>query len=41
MSEEEIIKECQRIIYEYGWIREDVEGKEKDLEALERSFRFI
>lgn len=41
LSEEEIIKECERIIFEYGCIRADVDGEREDLQALERSFRFI
>lgn len=35
MSEEEIIKECKRIIFEYGCIRKDTEGEKEDLQALE------
>ena len=35
MSEEEIIKECKRIIFEYGCIRQDTEGEKEDLQTLE------
>ena len=35
MSEEEIIKECKRIIFEYGSIRKDTKGEKEDLQALE------
>lgn len=35
MELEEAIKECKRIIFEYGCIREDEEGKKEDLQAIE------
>ena len=35
LSEEEIIKECKRIIFEYGCIRQDTEGEKEDLQTLE------
>lgn len=32
--EKEIIEECKRIIFEWGYIRESVDGKIEDLQAL-------
>lgn len=35
MELEEAIKECKRIIFEYGCIREDEDGRKKDLQVLQ------
>lgn len=35
MELEEAIKECRRIIFEYGCIRENEDGRREDLQALQ------